>query len=1065
MTHHRLIAGPFSALEQRLFGDIEALQRDDPLARVEVVVPSNLLGLDLRRRLAERIASGGARAGHGNVRFLTFLDLARQLAGEVPGAPAPPALLFATTVAAISAVPDARAFGDVRQRIGFARAVEATVRDLRDAGVPPDELARFAAGMRGDRARPLASLSALYAEVTRRLASHADEVATFAAAAGAARRRPVDEPLLVYGFYDLVGSQRRLLEALAESRPLFLFVPDYADDLGVFGRERTRAFYERLAGGSPELLAETANGGTRARWWRRFAARETGDALPDDGSLRLVEAADDTDETREVAREVLIGVEQGLSLARTAVLLRQESEAERFEAQLLRAGIPCFRRPAPSWGQSPMGRALALWLRLEGEGFRRDDVLEVLELLDATRPDPHAAQYRALVRQAGVVRGRESWDAAVARLAAARPAGEVDATEEAISPARRPEGAAAARELDRRWKALRDSAAGWPEEPLDWAGWAVEARRRLALLLAPGEIPPEAGAALDAVDALDGGTVSREAFFEVFASGLSARTPPSGRLGRDGVAILTVLEARGLAFDHVLVPGLYEKSFPMRGRPDPLLFDEERDALGRRFPLAPKVLQRPDEERFLFAVCADAARRRLTLLCSRRDTALDRERTVSQFFTRAAEALGPGRVRTTSLGVPTPDGPPIGQAEARRRVLHGAGAPTVAAVFSPLARALDRRAALDRPQWTEYEGRIADRELQTILAAHAPGRSGPISASALEMFCRCPYQYFFRRVLRLSPWEEADEPSDLHPLAQGTIFHDAARRVATARRGRPFAELSDSAMRRLASAAAVESMAAYEEREGTAIAPALLRELALERVGAYLEAWLRFEKSRGGDFAPAGAEVRFGPPDARQSEANDPALSTDACAEAAIPGGPVLLRGRIDLLSHSPAAERQRVTDFKVKASAEGVKTALDARGRGAIVFSGEMLQLPVYALAAAGPVRERSNLSAALESEYLFVAPHPDAREIAGHVTPIHLTADETGEAVERLHAVLGTVVAAVAEGVFRPRTTGIVRKEPCSVCDFDAICGPGHQSRYERKENDADPAVRRLAKLGEIS
>jgi RecB family exonuclease len=478
------------------------------------------------------------------------------------------------------------------------------------------------------------------------------------------------------------------------------------------------------------------------------------------------------------------------------------------------------------------------------------------------------------------------------------------------------------------------------------------------------------------------------------------------------------------------------------------------------------VRRRPDEERVLFAVCADAARRRLTLLCSRRDTALDRERTISQFFTRAAEALGLGRVRTTSLGVPTPDGPPIGAAEARRRALHAAGAPTVAAVFPPLARALDRRAALDRPEWTEYEGRIADRELRAALAAHAPGRAGPISASGLETFCRCPYQYFFRRVLRLSAWKEADEPSDLNPLSQGTLFHDAARRVATARRGRPFAELSDSAIRRLASAAAVESVAAFEEREGAAIAPALLRELALERLGAYVTAWLRFERSRGGDFAPAGAEVRFGPADARHGEeAFDPVLSTDTCAEAAIPGGSVLFRGRIDLLSHSAAAARQRLTDFKVKASAEGVKTASDARGKGAIVFSGEMLQLPVYALAAAGPVRERSKLSADIESEYLFVAPHPEAEEIAGHVTPIHLTADETREAVERLDLVLGTVATAIAEGVFRPRTTGIVRKEPCAVCDFDAICGPGHLSRYERKQSDADPAVRRLEKLGEIS
>ena len=95
MTRHRLVAGPFSALAPRLFEAIQELQVEDSLQRVDVLVGSNLLGLDLRRRLAGAIAERGRRAGHANVRFVTFLDLAREIAGRVPGRPAPPALLFA----------------------------------------------------------------------------------------------------------------------------------------------------------------------------------------------------------------------------------------------------------------------------------------------------------------------------------------------------------------------------------------------------------------------------------------------------------------------------------------------------------------------------------------------------------------------------------------------------------------------------------------------------------------------------------------------------------------------------------------------------------------------------------------------------------------------------------------------------------------------------------------------------------------------------------------------------------------------------------------------------------
>src|ERR1700692_303842 len=100
MLRHRLVPGPFSALEGALFGAIEALQAGDPLAKVEVVVPTNLLGVDLRRRYADWRADRAPGRGQANLRFPTFFDLARQLAGDVPGRPAPASLLFAAVASA-----------------------------------------------------------------------------------------------------------------------------------------------------------------------------------------------------------------------------------------------------------------------------------------------------------------------------------------------------------------------------------------------------------------------------------------------------------------------------------------------------------------------------------------------------------------------------------------------------------------------------------------------------------------------------------------------------------------------------------------------------------------------------------------------------------------------------------------------------------------------------------------------------------------------------------------------------------------------------------------------------
>ncbi|HEY7862976.1 MAG TPA: hypothetical protein VIE39_04915, partial [Thermoanaerobaculia bacterium] len=87
---HTLTAGPYSAIARRLFDEILELQAGDPLRRVEVLLPSHLLGVDLRRRLLAHLEASGSRAASANVRFTTLSDVARLLLeGRSAGRPAP----------------------------------------------------------------------------------------------------------------------------------------------------------------------------------------------------------------------------------------------------------------------------------------------------------------------------------------------------------------------------------------------------------------------------------------------------------------------------------------------------------------------------------------------------------------------------------------------------------------------------------------------------------------------------------------------------------------------------------------------------------------------------------------------------------------------------------------------------------------------------------------------------------------------------------------------------------------------------------------------------------------
>lgn len=1076
---HRLLSGPFSALAEELFESIGRLQAEDPFRRVAVVVSSNYLAVDLRRRLAERIADARRRAGHANVRFSTFLDVAREVAGDAAGKPAPPGILFAAVAAAVGAVPAVEPFRGLRHRPGFLRAVEATVRDLRDADVSVREFSKWAATFPTSRRESLEALAGVYADVSRRLEPFADDVAVFREAIRSAGANPSNEPLLVFGFYDLTGIQRDLVASLAQARPLEVFLPKFEGDLGRFA-EGTREFLEGILGPRQEAAPVTVTS-AKSDWFSRFAGTDTGAKLPlpPDGSIRLVSAADDTDEAREVAREVLRSHADGIPLGRTAVILRQEeADGPRILAELARAGIPAFRLVGEANSESPAGRAIRYWLQLEEEGFRREDVLDVLELVETVRGGSNSALFRKLASQAGIVRGIEDWDRGTERLTRARPEDdEEEAEKRSGSAARTASGREAAEKLARAWSALRESATGWSDEPLSWARWAEELRGRIARLFSPQEPPELISTAADSIASLDsaGQLVGKQVALETFLSALERQRVPGGRLGRDGVAVLSAMSARGLSFDHVLVPGLVERKFPALARPDPLLSDEERNDVARATsrPLAEKVFPRPDEERLLFAACADAARRRLTLLSARRDASLDRERTPSQFFTRAVDAFEgrpvetrdysgdrrPAALRATKLGAHGDERPALNATEARLRTLRVHGAATLALTFPPLARAREAARLRARREYGPFEGRIRDPELLAGVAERLS--QNPLSPSAIETFAKCPYRFFFQRVLRVRAFDEASERGEVDDLGRGSLFHDAARRIAWERRGVAFRSLGAREAAEPSRRHAAEALAAWEEENGYGLGPALVRELTEARLVEELEAWLRHERENPGVFAPAGAEVRFGP--RRWAAVEDPELSTDEPLVCETPDGRMVLAGRIDLVAVGESGTLLRVTDFKVPrnlATARRIEKAADEKGQ--FVFAGELSQLPVYGLFAAETLSGAGGFPERIRAEYLYVGPSRSGGPV--EVVPVGFDVEPRGGLLEGFQNVLSTIEAALREGVFRPRTKGFVSKEPCLFCDYKPICGPGHVKRYARKEDDRDPGVVALAGLEKI-
>jgi hypothetical protein len=1011
---HLLLCGPFPALEPRLFEEIELLQRADPLRAVTIVVASNLLGVHLRRRYVEWREARGLAPAHGGLMFSTLASFAEQAAG--PGPPPLPAFgEFAILSDALARLPEARAFGDLAGRPAVVPSHEATIRDLADSDVAPKSLrAIVAASAPPGRRVLLGAVARLYEAVDRGTAGHETPWRVFRRAAAA--KPSSADPVLLYGFYDATGVQKAYLEAIATRRPIRALVPRPPGRYGEFADAFLGWLAERLGTSAEAVDPEDC---ALADFHRRLGGAP-GNGGPADGSVRLVSAASAAAERTEIAREILAASRDGVPLHAMGVIVRESNAwSGALARELARLGIPSFEYRAESAGSSTLGRAIRLWWELDERDFSREDVLAVFDLLGAAGTRDIGASARALARRAGIVRGAREWSEKLAGLANAPESGA--------------EGRAAgalAGDCDRLISSARD----WPLAALGWAQWSVEIARRLEILFAPDAVPAPLTCAAEALGPLAdlGGEVGRDAAAHVFFGALDEQREMAGKLGKDGVFIGSAMAARGLTFPFVAVVDLVEREFPLPGRPDPLLFDAERRALagltGRPVPM--KVAARPSEERQLFGMAAGSATERLVLTASRRDEALTRDRLPSPFFTdaeRVANLGGAPPARATGLGAPVSEGPPVSEAEAHDRALTKWGAPTVAEVSAPFARALARQDLLRSPRWTAFEGRLGP-EAREALAPHRPSAVASLSASRVAMFAACPYRYFLRNVQRLKEWEEPEREAELDPRSLGNAFHDAARRLVAAASKWP---LTADDAERLATVCAEEALVRHEA-EHAPIVPGLIREISLRRLEALLHAWLRHEAARGDGLRPVAAERPVG--------SREAPFVVDAGEFS------VRFTGSIDRVDEDSDRRPARVIDYKVKL-APGFRKAF---GEGRIA-GGEAVQLPIYSLAAGGDVA----------SEYLVLQA---GNAGAPSVETIGFSPDETREAVGSLRTFLAGMEAAIGSGAFAPRVETRLRKDPCAFCECADVCGPGHEDRFRAKDDDPDPDARALRALRDL-
>lgn len=662
--------------------------------------------------------------------------------------------------------------------------------------------------------------------------------------------------------------------------------------------------------------------------------------------------------------------------------------------------------------------------------------------------------WEALLIESRALGGRDRW---TTRLAGLRAELELRANEVAAEAPDSPRARALAHrlasldELQAFLFPLLDELTALPSST-SWGAW-VTALTRVATR-ALREPAPVLRALAELAPMGEVGPVSLTEVRLVLAERLGElRDPPSTQLAGK-LFVGSPDEARGHSFAVVFVPGLAEKLFPKKVLEDPILLDAARSAIS---PALATSSDRVAEERLLLRLAVGAAERAVVLSWPRVDTDRGRPRVPSFYgleVVRAAEGTLPDfhalearalHGAASRLGWPAPEVPTdaIDEAEydlATLALALGKGAGSAAVTGAArylldanphLGRALRARARRHQvARFLSEDGLVLPSQRAAEALAKHRLSARPYSATALERYARCPYQFYLHSIARLAPREVPERVEGLDPLTRGSFIHEAQFRVLRALRDQGALPLRSDASLALARAEVKRVFGDVEREYRERLAPAIedVFRSHVEAIHADLLEWvarLAEPEAPGAAFVPTHFELAFGLP---TREGHDEASRREPLPLAA----GVTLRGSIDLVERR--GRGLRATDYKTGRNVTPARLRLGG---------GQTLQPALYAMAleALFPEAEVSG------GRLYFCTTRGDwsAREV-----PLD---DITRGGVAD---VLAAIDGALSDGFLPPVPLEDRTRSECTRCDYVGVCGHGEGRRVSSKVSRATAKAR---------
>lgn len=1000
-------AAALAALEDAVAG----LKQVDPMAPVVVIVPSDIVGIAVRRRLARGV---GGRPGIAALTVTTLPRLADLLvAGRLDGRrPATPAIVAAAWRAALLSAPGR--FEAVAGHAATARALVRAHRELRDLSDAELDVIAQSGSLVADAVR-------LSLDVRVRLSARYDDA-------------------------EVISLAIELLDSgAANVAPAVFYVPQRWTN-----QETALAAALVRHGEVGAIVARTGSDRADASVLNALRAagiEPIGDVPEPSLATTVFNASDSDDEVRWIARRVLRQLES-TPAHRIAVLYGAASPYARLlQEHLTGAGMRVNGPGVVPVRDRSVARGFLALLDLPANQFARTDFFAALGQAPVRSGDgrrPPAARWERISRGAGVIRG-EDWttrldvkaneqDRARERAIEEEDQSRADYLATAISEIRALQSfvAALASRLDagrdaHSWSALSE----WAIDFLrDYFGAPEELAGKLPAAeiyaLTTIETSLRSLGELDEFEA----TADISTLIAVIDADLDAARPRVGRFG-EGVFVGPLSAAPGLDVDVVLVVGLSEDSFPGRFTPDALLPDDVRSLVDGRLPLTQERIS--DRHRHLLAAFASAP----TVIASfaRGDLRRSAERLPSRWLLPSIRHLASAPELLVTEWE-TAEGPQLlGASSYWDEIRKTADAATetewrLRAVASGVElheaaaqAALELIEARESESFTRFDG---DLRHVTGLPDYSRDPTA-VAPTTLESFAICPHAFLVKRLLRVNTVEQPEELISISPLVSGNLVHESFdtffRQLSHVPGfGEPWTDDHKSQLRVIAGTIGDRFVAG-----GLTGHPKLWR----RDLAAIL---LDLDKMLDDDSAErAKRDARVIMTELRFGQAGAEAVRVE------VPGGVVHMAGSIDKIDEQRDGHLV-VQDIKTGRASSFRDISTD------VVVGGTKLQLPAYALAA----RQVLGVDD-VEALYWFV------RRDAGTRIPVTLDA----ETEQRYGSTIGTLVGSIATGLYpgKPPESPDHMFVQCAYCNPDGIGHGEARVRYESKR--VDPVLAPLVSL----